>query len=261
MRGRQVHAVRPALQHVAAVDEIGAGHLRRLDPVVAGRADLQPRHVVGRQEREHRAVGVRSEAPLVVVVVHRRVVRHAQRHAGLVEVRVEVVGGQVERQRQDRQHPRAQGDQLVDVALAALREPVERRELVLGVVAVPVAEERLVLVGLAHRPRDVGGVRRAAAHAEIAACQLAHRDGVLHRLRERMQAAGLAEHVLDGLGRHTVVDDEEEAHLGEGVTQLGSEGSLGCGVGHRFVERCQVQDRDDVGTAVRVLARLPLRRR
>ena len=86
----------------------------------------------------------------------------------------------------------------------------------------------------------------SAAHAQVAADHLAHRDGVLDVSGEGVNAPGLVEHVLDGAGGHAVVDDEEEAHLGEGVAQLGGERSLSSGIGHRLVEGCEIQHRNDV---------------
>ena len=101
-----------------------------------------------------------GQAPVVLAVVDRRVVRQPQGARRVVEVGLEVVVGQVERGRQHRHEPPGQGGQLVHVALGHVLEARQVGPPVGQPVAAPVDEEGGVQVRGADLAGDLRGVRR-----------------------------------------------------------------------------------------------------
>jgi len=90
--------VGPALQHLAAVDDVGVGDRRSVDPFAALGADRKARHVVGREQGEKARIGMRRQPELILYrAVLMRVVRHAQGVLALPKGTIEILGRQVER--------------------------------------------------------------------------------------------------------------------------------------------------------------------
>src|SRR6266566_188713 len=101
VRRRPESIVRVARQHRAGIDDERARHRRRPDPVALGGAHFEARELRLRQERDEVVVGMRREAELVVLGRRmRRVVDQPNRAVRLGEGLGEIVGRQVERQRE-----------------------------------------------------------------------------------------------------------------------------------------------------------------
>ena len=101
VRRRPESIVRVARKHRAGIDDERARHRRRPDPVALGGAHFEARELRLRQERDEVVVGMRREAELVVLGRRmRRVVDQPNRAVRLGEGLGEIVGRQVERQRE-----------------------------------------------------------------------------------------------------------------------------------------------------------------
>ena len=182
VRRRQKAVVRPALHDVAEVDQEGARDHRRGEPLAAGEADREPGHVLSREHRDERVVGVGPLTELLLVVgLLRRVVQEAQIDVRLVgEERPEVSRRHVERPREQGQYPLAQAFHGLEVAdhrrphrVVASGPLVSASERASGhdvrMVSAPVVadEEALVVVGPG-RLVDRRGPLHALIHRQVA---------------------------------------------------------------------------------------------
>src|SRR5262245_51328759 len=106
VRRREVAVVGPALHYVTEVDEKRPLDHGRREPLTARQPNGQTRHVLPREYRDERVVGMRPLAELLVVFrVLRRIVEKAQLDVRLVlEERREVAGRHVERASEHGQH-------------------------------------------------------------------------------------------------------------------------------------------------------------
>ena len=124
--GRAEHPVGPDLQHVADIDHEGARDRRGVDPVARAVAHLQPRRGP-LQDGEELIVGVGADALLVQGVRIIGIVDQPKLAGRARQVRVEMVLGQVEREREAaEQPPRQHGDRSI-VGLDRLAEARQPR--------------------------------------------------------------------------------------------------------------------------------------
>ena len=110
MRRRPEAVVRVARQHRPGVDDEGAGHRGRAQPLPLGRAHLETRQRRLREERQEIVVRMRREAKLVVLRARmRRVMDQPDRAIRLGEGGGEIVRRQVQRHRDDWHQPGRSG--------------------------------------------------------------------------------------------------------------------------------------------------------
>ncbi len=151
-----------------------------------------------------------SETPVVVAVLDRRVVRQPQGAGRIIEVRLKVVVGQIERGGQDRQQTTAQRCHLVHVPIDQRLETLEFRPTIAEPIAPSMHKERGIEVWRPHLACDVRGVGGAAAVAEITAVISVHLGVDKPLLGHVVQSPGV---VVD-VGHHgpgnAVIDNEEE---------------------------------------------------
>ncbi len=137
---RLEQAVGPAFQHVADIDDEGAGDRRRLDPFIGGVHHLQPRRLL---VQDGEALEIRMGADAEMGVVHRQLVRRVVQQPQLRRRLARALGEEAVRQAQ----PCLEGP---EQPLADLGDP--------GVVVEdPVAEARHPVRPLVRHQHDVAG--------------------------------------------------------------------------------------------------------
>ena len=94
---RDVDVVRPAHQAVADIDDKGAWHGRRLDPLAGAGPRFEAADIVGREQGQVAIVGVDAGADLLNGLIRsRRIMQEAQRRHRTHELVVEKVGPEAE---------------------------------------------------------------------------------------------------------------------------------------------------------------------
>mmetsp|Transcript_828 Transcript_828/g.2352 ORF Transcript_828/g.2352 Transcript_828/m.2352 type:complete len:345 (-) Transcript_828:65-1099(-) len=256
--------IRPALQHIAEVDDELVGLWRHVDPFPALGQDLQPRVVVGEQQRDHAVVGVRAACKNAVVGIALGgfVSIQPQRGDGVLEMGIKV----------GRLHIQRHGEHLDDLMThrhCRLIVPFHRRlevrnAMLIGRPLVGTAQLGDVVhrIGLRNVLANVEALLRVAlillhsrVQSLVAQCQVSPTHGAVHHHqlllnRKLEEGLGLVKDPVDGLLIDAVVVQVEEANL-EGCVLQGLDLVR---IAKEFVDGAQADGRDVLAVAAIVAA-------